>query len=393
MISRDLLDLVFKGFSVERWNDKLRPIQFIQMDKHAHKMMIAYCIGRYEEDAGVEFDWIDIIKGGIYELLRRCVISDIQAPVYKEIVKNQSLLQKLNFMIFKEVESGLTNSIIKEEFEKYLLDDNYLHPHSAKILEAAHKYSSYWEFALVKQANPSGYSIDDIEIQMGNDIENLSHLEGIRKLKKRHNIKNFVDLCGELRYQVRWGHLPRLPLTSVLGHSMMVATISYLLTREIPDACEKRIYNNYFCGLFHDLPEVVTRDIIKPVKRSVPGMREEIQKIEKRLADEEIFPHVRKAWVPELKYYTQDEFRYKAGKRRFTNYDKFLEFNKNEFNPMDGPLIKAADEFSAFMEAWASIEHGVTSRDLEMARSTLARKYKDSVISGINISELFDEYK
>lgn len=392
MIEKELIDLIFKAFSVERWNDKLRPIPLMQMDKHAHKMMIAYVLGRYEEDHGQEFVWRDIIKGGIYELIRRSVISDIQSPVYREIAKNEQLLSKLNYMIYKEVEDKLPSDFVKKEFERYLLDDEFLHPHSKKILDAAHKYSSYWEFQLVRNINPNGYSISDIEILMGNDIENLSELEGIRRLKKKHNIKNFVDLCGELRYQIRWGHLQRVPQTSVLGHLMMVATMTYFLCLELDDLTDDRLYTNFFCAIFHDLPEVVTRDIIKPVKRSVPGMQEEIQKIEKKLAEQEIHPHLRKSWVSEIKFFTQDEFAYKTKKKKYYKYDDFKENIYSDTRPLDGPLVKAADDFSAFLEAYNSINYGIKSQELESAMKSIAYKYKDVSVSGINIWKLFEVY-
>jgi putative hydrolase of HD superfamily len=364
----------------------------MQMDKHAHKMMIAYVLGRYEEDCGNEFSWRDIIRGGIYELMRRSVISDIQSPVYREIAKNKTLLHKLNYMIYKEVETKLPDDTIRKEFERYLLDDTFLHPHSVKILEAAHKYSSYWEFQIIRNSNPNGYSISDIEIMMGNDIERLSDLEGIRRLKKKHNIKNFVDLCGELRYQLRWGHLQRIPQTSVLGHLMMVASVTYFLSLELEELTDDRLYNNFFCAIFHDLPEVVTRDIIKPVKRSVPGMREEIQKIEKKLAEEEIHPHIRKAWVSEMKYFTQDEFSYKTKNAKYSTFEDFSGKVKTEKSPLDGPLVKAADDFSAFLEAYNSINYGIKSPELEHAMKSIAYNYKDKIVSGINISKLFEVY-
>ena len=48
---------------------------------------------------------------------------------------------------------------------------------------------------------------------------------------------------------------------------LIVAITAYLCTIEMEiTPCEKRIYNNFFAGLFHDLPEVSTRDIISPVK-------------------------------------------------------------------------------------------------------------------------------
>lgn len=392
MIEKELINLIFKTFSVERWNDKLRPIPLMQMDKHAHKMMIAYVLGRYEEDHGNEFNWRDIIKGGIYELIRRSVISDIQSPVYREIAKNEKLLTKLNYMIYKEVEDKLPSEFVKNEFERYLLDSTFLHPHSRKILEAAHKYSSYWEFQIVRNANPNGYSISDIEIMMGNDIEKLSDLEGIRRLKKKHNIKNFVDLCGELRYQIRWGHLQRVPQTSVLGHLMMVATLTYFLCLELEDLTDERLYTNFFCAIFHDLPEVVTRDIIKPVKRSVPGMQEEIQKIEKKLAEQEIHPHLRKSWVNEIKFFTQDEFAYKTKKKKFYNYEDFKANLDGETRALDGPLVKAADDFSAFLEAYNSINYGIKSKELESAMKSIAVKYKDVEVSGLKIWKLFEIY-
>lgn len=393
MIKKSLIEILFKAFSIERWNDKLRPIDLTQMDKHAHKMIIAYCLGKYEEEAGKEFVWTDIIKGGIYELIRRSVISDIQSPVYREISKNKPLLAKLNYMIFKEVETKFANPEIKKEFERYLLDDDYLHPHSKRILDAAHKYSTFWEFKIVKNANPDGFKIDKIALDLGNEIESYFDLEGIRKISKQNNIKNFIDLCGELRYQIRWGHLPRIPRTSVLGHVMLVATISYFLTKELNNPCDKRIYNNFFGALFHDLPEVVTRDIIKPVKRSVPGMQEEIRKIEMKLAEEEIYPLIEKEWIPEIKYFTQDEFTSKILDGQKVNADEIsLKYNSNEFNPYDGTLLKAADDFGAFLEAFSSIEFGIRSNELELAKSAIKSKYENVTICGIEVSKLFAEF-
>lgn len=394
MLKKSLVEIIFRAFSIQRWNDKLRPLELIQMDKHAHKMIIAWCLGKYEEDKGAEFVWEDIIKGGIYELLRRIVISDIQSPIYKEIAKNKKLLKKLNKHIYEEIEPKIGNKEIKEEFKNYLFDPDYIHPLSRQILEAAHKYSSYWEFQIIRNVNPDGYQIEEIEMQIGNDIELYSSLEGIKKLKKNHQIKNFVDLCGQMRYQIRWGHLPRIPKTSVLGHVMLVASISYLLTKELPNVCPKRIYNNFFGGIFHDLPEAITRDIIKPVKRSVPGMSEEIKKIEQKLTEEEIYPHVEKSWLDELKYYTIDEFDSKIHFGERVSSEEINEkYNSDNFNPYDGELVKAADNFSAFLEAWNSIQFGLgAASELNGAMATIKDDYKNKSVAGIPINELYEDF-
>lgn len=393
MIKRNLVELLFKGFSIERWNDKLRPIELNQMDKHAHKMMIAYCLARYEESEGNDFNWTDIIKGGIFELIRRNVISDIQSPVFKEISQNKNLVKKLNFMIYKEVEKKFANEEIKDEFYEYMTNENYLHPHSKTILDAAHIYSTYFEFMIVRHANPDGYKIDYINKELTTEIESFSHLKGIQNILNKHHFKNFVDLTGELRYQVRWGHLPRIPKTSVLGHTMLVAALSYFFSKELPNLNDKRLYNNFFGALFHDLPEVVTRDIIKPVKRSVPGMQEEINRIEKKLAGEEIYPQLEKEWIDEIKFFTQNEFSSKIYDGEIVDPDDINEkYYEEKYNPYDGSLLKAADDFAAFLEAWSSIEFGIRSQELEEATKGIRRKYDNKIIAGVPVYKLFEMF-
>jgi len=394
MITKEFIELIFKSFSIERWNDKLRPTPLIQIDKHCHKMIIAYVLAKYEEDNGRQIDWMSIIKGGIYEFLRRIVISDIQSPVFRELSKNSKLVQKLNLMIYNEVESSINNEEIKVEFKKYLLEENYIPEFETRILNAAHRYSSYWEFQIIRDANPNGYQIRDIEIELGRDLFSYSDLIGINKLLKKQNIKNFVDLCGELRYQVRWGHLPRIPKTSVLGHVMLVATLSYFVTKELDNACNKRIYNNFFGGLFHDLPEALTRDIIKPVKMSVPGMQEEIRRIEKQLTEAEIYPSLEQNWLDEIKFFTQSEFSTKILNGQVVQPDEInLKYNADKFNPYDGTLLKGIDDFAAFLEAWSSIEYGIRSDELETAKKSIKLNYKDKIVSGFNYNMLFENFK
>jgi len=393
MLEKSLIEVLFKGFSIERWNDKLRPIDLMQMDKHSHKMIVAYCLAKYEEQNGNEFDWLDIIKGGIYELLRRSVISDIQSPVYRELAKNKKLLEKLNFMIYKEIETKIANEEVRNEFKEYLLNPDYIHPHSRKILDAAHKYSTLWEFQIVKNANPGGYHIQEIAVQLSNELEEYSDLEGIKRIQRKQSISNFIDMCGELRFQIRWGHLPRIPKTSVLGHVMLVAVMSYFLTKEVGIACNKRYYNNFFGGLFHDLPEVVTRDIIKPVKLSVPGMHDEIKKIENKLTEDQIFPHIEKEWVEEMRFFTQNEFVTKIEKGIVVTPDELnTKYNEDVFNPYDGTLLKAADDFAAFLEAWNSIEYGIKSKELEAAIKAIKVKYENAVIGGVPVYQLYEGF-
>ena len=75
-----------------------------------------------------------------------------------------------------------------------------------------------------------------------------------------------------------------------------------------------------------------------------------------------------------MKYFTQDEFENKVlidgtilkgiSFKEINN-----KYNKDEFYPIDGELIKACDKLTAFIEADMSIKHGITSKHLEDGRS------------------------
>ena len=47
----NLIERFFKAATMERWNDHIRPVQLTELDKQAHKMIIAYVLAKIEEDS------------------------------------------------------------------------------------------------------------------------------------------------------------------------------------------------------------------------------------------------------------------------------------------------------------------------------------------------------
>jgi putative hydrolases of HD superfamily len=395
IITCSLVNELFRAFHIQRWNDRIRPMELIEMDKHAHKMVIAYCLGRYEEQKGNTVQWSKLIKYGIFELFRRIVISDIKSPIYREIKKNKEVFFKLNKYVFNELKLKIQNDTILDEIKNYLLEEEEISI-TTKILNAAHIYASFWEFQIIKLSNPRSYQNIIIEKKLLEDISMFEDLEGIKRLLSNHNITNFIDLCSQLRFQIRWAQTPRVPKTSVLGHQMIVAVCSYFFTRDIPN-CDKRIYNNFFGGLFHDLPEAVTRDIISPVKKSSQELDKLIKSLERSLAEQEIFPLVDDFMLDELKYFTQEEFSNKIKtngviKTGITFEEMNLKFNSDEFKPYDGKIIRAADHLSAFLEAWNSCTSGICSVELVAAAEKIREKYRDVEFENIKFNELYEKF-
>ena len=396
MIRKALLLRILDAANMQRWNDKIRPVELTELDKQAHKMIIAYILGKFEGDNN-EVDWIEIIEGGLFEFLQRLVVTDIKPQIFHKIKQEKERYRELNQWVFKELESII--SPLGEEFCKKF-KDHFL-PDKAdninkRILDAAHFYATKWEFDIIEHANPRGYKIEDIKKSLQMEQEKNYDLKGMVQLVMYHRLRDFIDLCGQLRFQIRWGHIHRAPRTYVLGHMLIVAIISYLFTLEIK-GCQRRCINNYFTGLFHDLPEVLTRDIISPVKRSVKGLSSLIKQYEKEKM-REIYSMIPSEWHDEIKMFTVDEFtniiNIKNKTEKVESADISERFNDDEFNPRDGELVKVADDLAAFIEAYSAIKNGSKNSDLSDAKASIKKRYQKPRFDfeGLNIGEIFADF-
>ena len=95
MIKKALLETIYDAASMQRWNDKVRPVDLRELDKQAHKMIIAYVIGK-EEERENEVDWCEIIEGGIFEFLQRLILTDLKPQIFNEIKKDRGKYKRLN---------------------------------------------------------------------------------------------------------------------------------------------------------------------------------------------------------------------------------------------------------------------------------------------------------
>ncbi|MFZ7102737.1 MAG: HD domain-containing protein [Peptococcaceae bacterium] len=392
MIRKGLILKIFDAFYMQRWNDKLRPLELIEMDKQAHKMFIAYFLGKFAEDHA-DFNWSEVIEGALFELLQRIVITDIKPPVFYKIKDNVEKYKKLNEYVYNKLQTLITplGPDFCARFENYFTqeEDNI----NKRILGAAHNYASMWEFEIIERLNPDGFEIKEIKKDFTRRIEKYNDLEGMQQLALNKNYQDFLNLCGHLRFQARWAHLHRIPKTSVIGHSLFVAILSYLFSLELK-ACPKRCFNNYFSGIFHDLAEVLTRDIISPVKSKVEGLEDLIKEIEGEQMQEVLFPLIPPKFLPEIKMFIEDEFANYITKEntliKTSCAEISADYNDDRFNPRDGRLIKAVDELAAYIEAKIAIENGCTSEEFQKAKWMMKNKYEENpLVAGINFGAIY----
>lgn len=395
MITRGLVERLFEAASIQRWNDHVRPVEFVELDKQAHKMVIAYVLGRFEEtEREAKIDWSRLIEGGIFEFFQRVILTDIKAPVFHQLMARKG--RELNKWALSQLAADIQpiDPGFVGRMEEYFFDPNYARLEK-RILRAAHYLATNWEFKIIYNASPFIYGIERTKEEIENQIEDHYDLIGVQKVTLGKKSYGFVDLCGQLRFQQRWAQSPRIPKTSVLGHMLIVAMLSYCCSRDI-GACDRRLYNNFFAALFHDLPEVLTRDIVSPVKTSVPGLDSVIKEYEHIQMEEKIMPLLPSSWRDEFHYFVEDEFanKVRVGDRVLSKDISFDDiqghYNRDEFDAIDGVLLKACDHFAAFVEASLSIQHGITARPLEECRVSLPAKYRDVVIGGIDFGKLYE---
>jgi len=395
MIRKALLLKVHDAASMQRWNDKIRPVELRELDKQAHKMVIAYILGKFEEK-NPEFSWAEIIEGGLFEFLQRIVLTDLKPQIFHRIREDRAKYRQLNAWVFDQLAPIILplGATICQRFQAYFEknDENV----NKRILSAAHFYATKWEFDIIERANPNGYEIDGIRRELESKQERYYDLKGSQQLALYTKLRNFADLCGQLRFQLRWSHLHRVPRTSVLGHMLIVAILSYLFSLEM-GACPRRSYNNYFTGLFHDLPEVLTRDIVHPVKKSVGGLDSLIKEYEKERMEEEVYSLIPLTWHGEMRMFTEIEFKSVVTQNgtlhEITSDEISSQFNEDRYNPRDGELVQAVDHLGAFCEAYLAIANGMRAVDFERTKTILRQDYMGKVIAGLRFGEIYSDFE
>ena len=388
MINPKIIDYIFSSASIQRWNDYPRMVELVELDKQAHKFIIAYFIAKLEKDV----NYTHLIEAGIFEFLRRIVVTDIRPDVFRKALQKKS--KEINSWVISKLSPSLKdieNGTFLQKFEEYL-NDPTMYKKERFILKAASYLATKWEFSIVYQTSAFLNDIEDVKKSVEEEIEDYYELIAVRKIALNKKLAKIIDLSGRLRFQKRWAQTPRVPETSVLGHMLTVAIFGYFYSIDV-NACDKRLQNNFFVSLFHDLPEALTRDIITPVKYCVDELSEIIAEYELQKIEDVILPN-----VPEQ---LQEEFSYILGlydgqKEEFLNkivenneikiVEDISKYNLDKYNAIDGLALKQCDKLSAFVEASLSISHGIKSKELVNGKKEILKGLKE--IQGIDFKEI-----
>jgi putative hydrolase of HD superfamily len=390
LINSKIIDSIFSSASIQRWNDYPRMVELVELDKQAHKFIIAYFIAKLEKDV----NYTHLIEAGIFEFLRRVVVTDIRPDVFRKALQKKS--KEINTWVISKLTPSLKdidNGAFLQKFEEYL-ENPEIYKKERFILKAASYLATKWEFSIVYQTSQFLTDIEDVKKSVEEEIEDYYELIGVRKIALNKKLAKIIDLSGRLRFQKRWAQTPRVPETSVLGHMLTVAIFGYFFSIDV-NACDKRIQNNFFTALFHDLPEALTRDIITPVKYCVDELSDIIAEYELEKIEDDILPNIPEELKDEFSYILglydgkKEEFENKIYQDKIEIVEDISKYNMNKYNAIDGLALKQCDKLSAFVEASLSISHGIKSKELINGKKEILKGLKE--IQGIDFKEIAEK--
>jgi putative hydrolases of HD superfamily len=110
----------------------------------------------------------------------------------------------------------------------------------------------------------------------------------------------------------------------------------------------------------------------------------------------EVYKLIPASWHEEMSMFTDNEFVSRVmvdGKvQEADSHVISARYNKDEYNPRDGTIVKAADDLGAFVEVYTAMENGINSKYLQDAKKKFIEDYRDKIIAGIRFGELYADF-
>ncbi|MFA6757185.1 MAG: hydrolase, partial [Sulfurospirillaceae bacterium] len=100
MLNPKLIEYIFTAASIQRWNDYPRMVELVELDKQAHKFIIAYFIAKSEK-----VNMLHLIEAGLFEFFRRVVVTDIRPDVFHKALEKKT--DEINEWVLKKLHNAL----------------------------------------------------------------------------------------------------------------------------------------------------------------------------------------------------------------------------------------------------------------------------------------------
>lgn len=328
MVGNILRLMLWRGLSIIRWNNFPRVVDTKHMDNVGFTLHVALYLA-YLEDGGHKsteaIDRLYLIKKIIFTSLADLILSDINSGT-------KGYIKKLDSSIFDQVYAKAFYYIGDFPWPEFLHDDmqntiaDKSHLREDQIFLAAKKYVGFVEASTNARVFPEMYEVPLREIETS--LRDMK-LESLQKLLSDPESQKFLAHTQRLSSSMRWNQYQRNTPISVMSHKVIVTYLTYVIGFYGNSVWEDNdIVEMLLRAIYHDVPEVITGDIITPTKKSVPWFQELLEKVETQMVDDYLFSYV------------SDDFR-----------DYISPYMLHPFDGELGKKVKYADILSALFEA------------------------------------------
>lgn len=328
MVGNTLRLMLTRGLSIIRWNNFPRVVDLKQMDNVGATLHTALFLAYQQKQSTWEhIDRLYMIKKIIFISFSDLILSDINSGT-------KWYIKKIDEKIFDTLYSKAYEYFLSWEAPEYLKQDmrDTLWA-TDKVLEdqiiaAAKKYLWFVEASNNARVFPEIYEVPLGEIKK--ELNILSErLISLQELLSNKNHEKYLAHIYRLSFSMRWNQYQRNTPISVMSHKVIVTYISYVIGMIGNNAGEiNDIEDMLMRAIYHDVPEVITWDIITPTKKAVPWFVDLLEKVEETMMDDYLFWYI----SPEYKQF-------------------LVPYILRPFDDDLGKKVKYADIFSALIEA------------------------------------------
>jgi len=284
--------MLTRGLSIIRWNNFPRVTDIMQMDNVGATLHTALFLAYREEKlTGVKIDTLHLIKKIIFTSLADLILSDINSGTKWYIKKlNSEIFDELYEWAYKYFLDAEAPIFLKKDFENTLKNKNKAI--EDLIYASAKKYVWLFEASTNARVFSEIYEVPLWEIQDELSIHS-KELKSLAELLENENYEKYLAHIYRLSFSMRWNQYQRTTPISVMSHKVVVAYISYIIGMIWNEQWEDNdILEMFLRAIYHDVPEVITGDIITPTKKAVPGFVELLEEVESTMMDDYLFWYI-----------------------------------------------------------------------------------------------------
>lgn len=314
-----------------------------------------------EQEKGIKFDRDYIFRKVIFSSFTTFVHSDMSSEVKDQIkAKNPEMYAELENIVHEMLQSWNLPEWMKKDMAEVhnpLRQRNHSHQKEDDLIAFSKLWTSYHEAYFSNEIYLDVYrpAMDTIIQKIEQPRFDLFRSYLSLDPTHQNDLVRFLLGMRRLQSSYRWNSMRRRYPISVMSHLFMISFIAYIIGN-IEGKSRQEITHMMMVGLFHDIPEAITGDIVTPTKKAIEGFEEVLVTIEKELVDKYLLGYIHK---------------YAFSKE----YEQLM---LDPWGQTDGKLVKLADIFSALFEAKieASVDAEFATVYKNMKKSLHTSPYK-----------------